>query len=182
MKKLVIGIVASVIAVAANAAAVQWNVTGIAADPAGTAWNGYKLYLCDASVYTASALAADLASGKFDALSTSGFVQATSASVQQGTSSQAKISATYRGGDYTGGESYTFYTLVLNGEGSAATYFTISQDVTATAPGTGYMAMSFTNLTSGAQTAWTTTAVPEPTSGLLMLLGMAGLALRRRRA
>jgi hypothetical protein len=29
-------------------------------------------------------------------------------------------------------------------------------------------------------TAWT--AVPEPTSGLLMLLGMAGLALRRRRA
>ena len=30
---------------------------------------------------------------------------------------------------------------------------------------------------------WTVTgAVPEPTSGLLMLLGMAGLALRRRRA
>ena len=29
---------------------------------------------------------------------------------------------------------------------------------------------------------WYTTAVPEPTSGLLMLLGMAGLALRRRRA
>ena len=27
-----------------------------------------------------------------------------------------------------------------------------------------------------------TTSVPEPTSGLLMLLGMAGLALRRRRA
>jgi len=26
------------------------------------------------------------------------------------------------------------------------------------------------------------TAVPEPTSGLLMLLGVAGLALRRRRA
>ena len=31
-------------------------------------------------------------------------------------------------------------------------------------------------------TAWSTAAVPEPTSGLLMLLGMAGLALRRRRA
>ena len=30
-------------------------------------------------------------------------------------------------------------------------------------------------------TAWSTAAVPEPTSGLL-LLGMAGLALRRRRA
>ena len=29
---------------------------------------------------------------------------------------------------------------------------------------------------------YTTAAVPEPTSGLLMLVGLAGLALRRRRA
>jgi hypothetical protein len=33
---------------------------------------------------------------------------------------------------------------------------------------------------NGAATSWT--AVPEPTSGLLMLVGLAGLALRRRRA
>jgi hypothetical protein len=35
---------------------------------------------------------------------------------------------------------------------------------------------------TGNATAWATASVPEPTSGLLMLLGMAGLALRRRRA
>jgi hypothetical protein len=33
---------------------------------------------------------------------------------------------------------------------------------------------------TGAAMAWT--AVPEPTSGLLMLLGVAGLALKRKRA
>ena len=35
---------------------------------------------------------------------------------------------------------------------------------------------------SGSAGAWTQAAVPEPTSGLLLLLGVAGLALRRKRA
>ena len=39
---------------------------------------------------------------------------------------------------------------------------------------------NFTTALSGAS--WTAVAVPEPTSGLLMLVGLAGLALRRRRA
>lgn len=35
---------------------------------------------------------------------------------------------------------------------------------------------------TGAALSWqTATAVPEPTSGLLVLLGMAGLALKRKR-
>ena len=40
---------------------------------------------------------------------------------------------------------------------------------------------SFTQAAFAGQS-WTAVAVPEPTSGLLMLVGLAGLALRRRRA
>ena len=42
--------------------------------------------------------------------------------------------------------------------------------------------LAATEWTSGmtATTGWYTAAVPEPTSGLLVLIGMAGLALRRR--
>ena len=44
------------------------------------------------------------------------------------------------------------------------------------------MTLTLGSSTGGVATSWQAAAVPEPTSGLLMLLGMAGLALRRRRA
>ena len=50
---------------------------------------------------------------------------------------------------------------------------------------TATVTVNFGNMATATQTAsnWVGgEAVPEPTSGLLMLLGMAGLALRRRRA
>jgi len=88
------------------------------------------------------------------------------------------------------------YTLILVGQDGVSslsdgdTYQMIVANGTSSItaiPGAGettYYA-NFANNTQYSAGAWAATtvgAVPEPTSGLLMLLGMAGLALRRRRA
>jgi len=75
------------------------------------------------------------------------------------------------------------------GDGGAL-YF--SEQITKTLSGTGYVTYSFdsesslsavsANMTGFSASSGGWVAVPEPTSGLLMLLGMAGLALRRRHA
>ena len=63
-------------------------------------------------------------------------------------------------------------------------YVTWSQQATQevvdpTAPTYGIDVSMFNNIAKGD---WQTASVPEPTSGLLLLLGMAGLALKRKRA
>jgi len=75
--------------------------------------------------------------------------------------------------------------LVLNDAGDSASYYdigSISGTTGASSPTDMQINPSWTSteyLTSGG---YTTAVAPEPTSGLMLLLGMAGLALRRRRA
>lgn len=59
------------------------------------------------------------------------------------------------------------------------TFTTKESPTTAVDVGSSNAAKWPTSYTGGA---WTVTAVPEPTSGLLLLLGVAGLALKRKRA
>ena len=78
-----------------------------------------------------------------------------------------------------------YYQVLVDGDN-----IYISDTITVTVKDTGNSAVAFNNNESRtalkqAADGYTTGgwyAVPEPTSGLLMLLGMAGLALRRRRA
>ena len=68
---------------------------------------------------------------------------------------------------------------------SAENYFLASGGAEKTATftsATGTKVLAWGDQTSYTQGAgkWTATTVPEPTSGLLLLLGMAGLALRRK--
>lgn len=85
----------------------------------------------------------------------------------QDTSYYAAILIKYNGGDgdmYIGNKA----TGVVNGAGSGATVNNLAKYI-----GGG---------TSGTAISGYTAAVPEPTSGLLFLLGIAGLALKRKRA
>ena len=76
------------------------------------------------------------------------------------------------------------YTLVLrtNDDAYEVVHTGMSSYETVVGMGTTSYGASFTTNAAISAGSWTaTTAVPEPTSSLLMLLGMAGLALRRRR-
>ena len=80
------------------------------------------------------------------------------------------------------GKTYT-WDIVLTGTGKVD-----GKDVTLTSNtihgSDVYSKFSADKITFASPTTWTVSmsSVPEPTSGLLMLLGVAGLALRRRRA
>ena len=77
-------------------------------------------------------------------------------------------------------KNYDFYFVVFNNaDASKATEYAM-----ASALNVEYSSMAGKFSASGnfKDATWQTAAIPEPTSGLLMLLGVAGLALRRRRA
>jgi hypothetical protein len=74
--------------------------------------------------------------------------------------------------DLVTGSTYSFYYTMTDKEGNVFTSTTVANIVA--------QATSTPTVQFAAGGTWA--AVPEPTSGLLMLVGLAGLALRRRRA
>ena len=139
-------------------------VVGVAANAASFKWSGVNVYGSDGTTkFTGTATL--FAEGIAEALST--------ASVSAGS-----ITATTCSNDsLVGGTTYQFFfTIEDNGK-----MFT-SAPKSALAQATSTVTIGFANMASQTQNASNWAAVPEPTSGLLMLLGMAGLALKRKRA
>ena len=174
MKKLMVVALVAFAAVCANAATVNWTISAIPALPDGTkASTAMKAYWLDGSNWEAfSQLSADKVAAYARANGTVG----TTASNARGTSAAGSY------GNYGAKDPVSGFFVVLSTDANDAKYYASAKELyTGTIPDNGgNLAPSF--VFSTASTGWTATAVPEPTSGLLMLLGMAGLALRRRRA
>ena len=155
MKKLLILAAVIVAGVAANAASFKWAGANVYGPDGTTKFTGTAYLYCDA-------LGADALSS---AAVTSGAIASTTFSV-----ASAVADTTY---DF-------YYVITTEYKGSEVSFTSATKPATASDTGTPNIA--FGNQQSATQAAGAWAAVPEPTSGLLMLLGMAGLALRRRRA
>ena len=165
-------------AVAVNAANCNWSTTAVTADMTG---------IIDGGTYWLVALGTDSGVAGGFTVFDDGTYDFGSYSVA-GTGS---VSGGAAGGTITGLSSANngeYYALVIwDGVTGSGGYFGVAEGVVAgivEAPPTDATGISFDNLGYGGYMATDTltTAVPEPTSGLLLLIGMAGLALRRRRA
>ena len=181
MKKLIIICAATMMGVAAHAASVNWMVNAVQSSPDSTVAAGWLI-----QVYT-SDVVFDYASAKDGSISAWG----SGTTFAAGTTYRAAYTVT---DGIANGTSQSFYAVVYDAStvGDAKNYI-VSDIVTATATAAGndvplsFGAMAGTTAAANKflNSSWTAVpseSVPEPTSGLLLLLGMAGLALRRKQA
>ena len=186
MKKLLIAIGAVVVATSVNAATVMWGGAFSSPDdldttlPAGTQFG--LLYSTTAFSGTATTVDSFAIGGVADNGGT--IVSTYAINSEQSTNFEFQTPWDNTGNDVNG----YYAILTLNGAGDKAAYMDMGSitGTTATSPqeykvyNEGWADLT-KSLTTGGYT-MTVGAVPEPTSGLLILLGMAGLALKRKRA
>ena len=184
MKKLMIVLAAVAMAVAAQAASVTWQYTS-SVTTAG-AWDGYKVYYFDTATFNAGKDSSTSAINKSllaQALDSSDLYYASGSGSSQMYKTGISGTAAYRQIDGLSGASLNWTMVLVNGaeneykilgSGTANTYDPESQSATKANLTKTMAAMN--SLTSY------TVNVPEPTSGILMLVGLGALALRRRKA
>ena len=174
MKKIIIAAVAVAVAVVTNAASVNWSVTGVTA-PTGSALESgwYACFVASSALPSAmdSMTAADWSSWTAANATSSGSLSVTA---------RAKNFTGATADSYSAGASVTGFIVMFDAANVAdASNFAYTEVATKSVPDSGNLAWATTFASSSG---WQAVAVPEPTSGLLMLVGLAGLALRRRRA
>ena len=181
MKKLMMFAACAMLAAVTNAAAVGWSLAG-AANYKGDAYQFFVIGQNGATdIATITAL---LDAGT----STDAYAFGSGTIANNGS---AIVNSTTSGKSLDAGQSYSGFFVVFDSASvaSGSTKYavvseaaTLTQNPSATAAQFSFVAGNQSTFLNNASNWKSYGAVPEPTSGLLMLLGMAGLALRRRRA
>ena len=185
MKKLMIAVAAFAIAVSAQAAAWSWSSTDAAVKP------GTSTALASADIYLffgySSSAEANTAKGNL-------LTSLRAGNEISGYTKSAKLNASgvLETQEFTGEATKNYaFAVILADDTAGNSYMFQSANKNATGLETGTAALQFAissttlkGLTeTGTGAGWyQTAAAPEPTSGLLLLLGVAGLALKRQRA
>ncbi len=175
MKKIIIGVCAVMLGIAAQAATVNWSANAIQSSPDNAVAAGWlvQIYSSDVVYSYDAANAGTIATW------------ASGSTVAAGTTFRASGSSSQDNGTTT-----AYYAVIYDAATVAgAKNYIVSDNVSITTATSGasvnlaFGAMSGTTAANKfLNSSWQAVAVPEPTSGLLMLVGLAGLALRRRRA
>ena len=183
MKKIIVGVVAMAAAVAAQAASVSWTCTNVYKD-ADNKSSGIAYLVTTDQCADFSALAGKGAADMLAALGSSYSWTPTTAGTYSASAENAALGM-------SDSSSYQAYIVVFDTAtvtDDSKFYVTTTKAVeTYTGDNTAKVAFGSQATPSKASGAWASVGgggeqVPEPTSGLLLLVGLAGLALRRKQA
>ena len=177
MKKIMTLAGAILIATVTNAAAVGWNLAGATAYKGGS----YDIFVVGMNGVSDSAQIAALVAAGTSVDSYAFYTGGTIAANGSGTVTAANSgkSIAYNSTGTAAENTYSAFAVIWTSDNTKASYtstvsITLANDSTS-------KSFAFNNQSTNLSNNQFTVA-PEPTSGVLMLLGLAGLALKRKRA